>query len=169
MATKSENRFIKLEKNIDDLQDIKAQCRRKEQEKDHDIILIQKERIDTLYKSLDEHKNDNKEDKKEFKELNSDLTKKLETVSGNINQGMMYIKDMQRNAHIKIGFRTAIVTGIISTVIASIIIYFATTVFETYKTDKIKQQEQQILTVIAERLGENAKEMKRLQSSISEK
>lgn len=147
------NRIDKIEDDIDKLQITQAKCRGPEQIKDHDILNTLSAKHDSLQTEVTEAKKTNTKE-------HDKITDKLETVSGNINQAMMYIKDMQKNAHIKVGFRTAVIAGVLSTVIAAGIIYIASNFYENAKAKLTKKQDQELLLNISKQVMENSKHMK---------
>jgi len=105
-----------LIKDIEALKQNMAQCRRGEQKLDHDILNQQQSKIKEI-------ENSNKEFRQETKSNITILFDKFEQLAGNVNQSMVIIKDFQENSKVKIGIYSAIISGVISTILAALILW----------------------------------------------
>jgi len=162
-----DKKFEKIENDIDSLQASQAKCRYEEQKTDHDDLITQTGRIDALNKDINEYRLDNKEEHKQINILINTQSNKLETISGNINQSMLYIKDMQTNARVKMGFKAIIITGVISAVIAGIILYFATSMFDSAKATISNKQH--TIIQFSKQLNESNRLLRRIEMKNSKK
>jgi hypothetical protein len=130
----------KLEEHVESLQRTQSQCRGKEQQKDHDVITTHTLKIENI-------ENNNQS----IKEKQNDIVEKLETVTGNLNQAMLIIKDMQTANKMKTSAKTTIITSVIAALISALLIYLCTIVLKDFKRDQslylqnLKQQNSSLL------------------------
>jgi hypothetical protein len=159
----------KIKKIVDDIDKINqhlAQCRMCDQKEDHDTLITAETTISTLSHNLTELKEENKEQHKEMVADRIILAEKVEQISGNLNQGMMYIKNLQNGAKIRVGMTTTIVSGIVATVLAALIIYLGTIAFgqvkphDNHPTDKL-------LIEISEQLSHTTTQLRKFESKIN--
>jgi len=157
----------KIEDEIDTINQHLAQCRMIDQKNDHDKLI----QLDSTIKvTNDDIKNFKQENIRQHKELKDDriaLADKLEQVSGNLNQGMMYIKNLQNGAKVRVGITTAIISGVIATIIATLIIYIGTLAFDNLKQNQIDATSKQLLLEISNKLNQNSNQIRKFESTIS--
>ena len=153
----SDKKIEKIEDNIDDINQHLAQCRMNDQKLDHDILIKEHARITTLDKELAEYKNEHAEKHAELREERKATMETIETISGNLNQSMMFIKDLQKGARIRLGLWTTILAGVITTILATLIIYLFSNLPHNNNNESITNNE--ILLKISNRLDQNSKEI----------
>lgn len=164
-----DKKIDKIDDEIDEIQNHLAQCRMADQKKDHDILIKEHGRITTNEFSLHEFKKENKEQHNEMNENQKVISVKLEQVSGNLNQSMLMLTDLKKTARIKVGLHTAVVAGVLSTIIAALIIYTSSFLFNNVKDNLSSEDSTRILLDISSQLNHNTNQLKKMDERIEVK
>jgi len=115
----------KIESSVQSLLDTQARCRRDQQVQDHDELTKHGMRLETM-----------EADQKEMKENQTKISENLEIVSGNLNQSMLIIKDLQTANRMKASAKTTIITSVIATIISAVLIYTGTIFLNEMREDQ---------------------------------
>ena len=159
-----DKKLDKMDDEISKLQNHLAQCRMEDQKKDHDILIKERNRITNNTDNIKELKHENKEEHKTMNDNQKVLFEKVEQITGNLNQSMVMLTDLKRSAKIKIGLQTAVVAGVLSTIIAAIIIYASSFVYENIQNKLSDSDNTQILLNISSQIDNNSRQLQQLKT-----
>ena len=162
----SDKQIDKITTEIEQINKHLAQCRMNEQKLDHDKLITTESTISTINQTLIDFKKENKEQHDLMINDRLILADKLEQVSGNLNQSMIYIKDLQNGAKIRVGLATTIISGVIATTVAAGIIYIGTVVFGEFKKEHQDQKSTKILIDISKQIKQNSEQLQRFEKTI---
>ena len=115
----------KIEDSVKSLLDTQARCRYDQQVQDHDELT----KLGTKFETMEA-------DQKEMKDNQAKISENLEIVSGNLNQSMLIIKDLQTANRLKASAKTTIITSVIATMISAVLIYIGTIFLSEMKADQ---------------------------------
>lgn len=166
MATINDKKIEKLEDNVDDINKHLAQCRMAEQKQDHDILIKEHARITTLGNEFKDYKSEHADKHAEMKEEKERLVETIETISGNLNQSMIFIKDLQKGAKIRLGLWTTILAGVVTTVLAALIIYLFSNLTHHTTNNNESLENNRILLKISDRLDQNSRDIESVKQVI---
>ena len=162
----NDNKIQKIETEIDKINHHLAQCRMDDQKADHDKLIHTENSIKVNSKAIIDLKNENKEQHHEMITARAALADKLEQVSGNLNQSMIYIKDLQNGAKIRVGLTTTIISGIIATTVAAGIIYVGTLILGRNEPTQHVKDSQTLLLEISKQIKQNSEELHKFEQTI---
>lgn len=177
MGKETKAKFDAIDLEIAKFNTLHAQCRGAIQTEDHDKLIALSGMVNANIaniaeckklntKAHDEIKQECKEAREELKGVDKEILDKLETATGNLNQAMSFITDMQRHGRLKVGIWTTIISGALATVLAAFIIWVGTLVYSSVKKDDTAVKTEEVLMEISKQLQENSKYIKKVEETI---
>jgi len=146
------DRIQRMEVDIDKMKHQLSQCRRVDQIKDHDKLLEAQLKLKNIEQALAEFKQEHKELHLSMKKDSTIFDEKIEDIGGNLNQIAIHVKDLQKLENTKSHFKQVVITGIITTVVAGLILYI---IQKDIPTDKAYMKNQTKIIKLLEFIKKN--------------